>query len=78
MKRVALGALGHVHEFINAQVTFAGGRGANGVGLVGEADVERGAIHIAIHSHGGDAQFMARARDAHRNLAPVRYQNLTE
>ncbi len=71
MNGVAVGAAGDVDEFVDAEITFAGGRGADGVGFVGEADVERGAVGFAEDGDGADAQFATGAEDADGDFTAI-------
>ena len=47
MDCVAAGVARGGDDFIDGEIAFAGGRGADGVGFVGEANVERFAIDFA-------------------------------
>ncbi len=49
---------------------------AEGVGLVGVADVRRVAVEVGVDGDGRDAELPARAHDADGDLAPVRDEDL--
>ena len=69
---------GGVENAVDAQVAFGGGRGADVLGFIGHAHVERGAVGIGVDGDGGDAHFAQRADDAHGDLAAVGDQDLAE
>ena len=75
---VAAGAAGYVDQFVDAEITFAGGRGADEVGFVGEADMEGGAVGFAEDGDGADAEFAAGAEDAHGDFAAIGNQDFVE
>ena len=52
--------------------------GADADGLIGKANVERVAIRFRVDSDGADTEFLARADDAERDLAPIGDENLLE
>src|SRR5258708_4453411 len=58
MHGIATGGAGYVHELINAEITFARGRRANGEGFIAEADMQRLAINVNGCPWGGGPQFM--------------------
>src|SRR5271165_1233139 len=78
MNRLGAGALGYVQNLVPAKVGLGRLRWTDGVGFIGLADVERGAIDVGVDSDGGDAHFAAGADNAHRDLSPVSDQNLLE
>ena len=63
---------------LGVEVALGRGLTAEGVGLVGEADVQRVAVEIGVHGHGGDAQLLAGTDDTDSDLAPVGDQDLGE
>ena len=65
-------------DFVDVEIAFARGRGADGVGLVGEADVEGFAIDFAEDGDGADAEFAAGAKDADCDFSPVGDQDFFE
>ena len=71
MQRVAAGAARDVHHFVDAQIAFAGRRGADGISLVGKADVQRGAVDFAENGDGRNAHFAAGAHDAHGDFTAI-------
>ena len=78
MDGVRATAPGDVQDLVNAQVAFASGGRANKVGLVGVAHMQRGAVHLREHGHGGNAQFAAGADDTDGDLTPVGDQDFLE
>ena len=72
------GAFGYVEDFVHPQIRFGCRSRADGVGFVGFADMERGAVDIGIDGNGRDADFAAGANDAHRDLSAIGDQNLLE
>ncbi len=78
MYRIATGAARYIHELINAKIAFARGRGADGIGFIGEAHVKRLAIGITEDGDGADAQLAAGAQDAHGNLTAIGDQDFFE
>src|ERR1700674_239769 len=78
MDGVAAGAAGDVDELVDAEIAFARGRGAEGVGFVGEADVEGGAVGFAEDRDRADAEFAAGAEDAHGDFAAIGDQDFVE
>ena len=68
---VAVGAAGDVDYFIDAQIAFAGRRGADGIGFIGEANVKGGAVGFAENGDGADAEFAAGAEDANGDFAAI-------
>ena len=78
MNGVAAGAARDVHDFVDAEIAFAGGGRADGVGFVGEAHVEGFAVHVAEYGCGADAEFAAGAQDADGDLAAIGDQDFLE
>ena len=75
---VGAAALDDVEDLVGLQVALGGGLTAQGVGLVGEADVQGVAVEIAVDGHGGDAHLLAGTDDTDSDFAPVGDQNLCE
>ncbi len=69
---VAAGAAGNVDELVDAQIAFAGRRGADGIGFVGQTDVEGGAVGFAEDGDGADAEFAAGAENATERMPSSR------
>jgi hypothetical protein len=78
MQSVAAGAASDVNEFADAEVAFARGSGADGIGLIGESDMKRVAVHIAKNGDRFDAQFVASAGDADGDFTAIGNENLVE
>ena len=60
------------------EIALGGGRRADEERLVGDADVERAAVRLGVHSHGLDAELTERAEDADGNLAPICHEHARE
>ena len=78
MHGIATGATRHVHELVNAEITFARGRRADGVGFIGKADVQGLAVDLTEDGGGADAQLAAGAQDAHGDLTAIGDQDFPE
>ncbi len=78
MERIATGAPRHVHELINREVAFTRGRRADGVGFIGEANVERLAVDITEDRDGANAKLAAGAQDAHGDFTTIGNQDFLE
>lgn len=78
MKRVATGAARDVHQFIYAEIAFARRRGADRIGLIGEANVKRIAVNFAENGYGFDAEFAAGADDAYGDFAAIGDEDFAE
>ena len=78
VNRVAAALLRGVDDLVDPQVALARGGGPDGVGLVGEAHVERGAIGVGVHGDRADAHLAQRAHDADGDLASVGDEDLAE
>ena len=78
MNRVAAGAAGHVDQLVDAEITFARWSGTDGVGFVGETDMEGSAIGFAEDDDGADAKFAAGAEDANGDFAAIGDQDFVE
>ena len=71
-------ALDDVEDRGGVEVALGRRLAAEGVGLVGEADVQRVAVELGVHGHRGDAQLLAGADDTDGDLAAVGDQDLGE
>ncbi len=78
MNGVTAGALGDIHDFVDAQITFAGRRGTDGIGFVGETHVQRVAVGFAEDNRGSNAEFAASAQDAHGDFAAIGNESFAE
>src|SRR5260370_27321013 len=78
MDGITPGAASYIHELIDTEITFARGRRADGVGFIGEADMQRLAINVAEDRDGMDTQFAAGAQDAHGDLTAIGDQDFPE
>ncbi len=78
MHGIATGATRDIHELINAEIAFARRGRADGVGFIGEADVQGFAVDITEDGDGANAQFAAGAQDAHGDFAAIGDQNFFE
>ena len=78
MNGVAAGAARDVHDLVDAQITFARRARADGVGFVGQADVEGFAVGFAENGDGSNAEFAASAQDAHGDFAAIGNQDFFE
>ena len=76
----AVGArlLDDLEDPLGVEVALGRGLAAEGVGLVGQADVQRVAVELGVHGHRGDAQLLAGADDPDGDLAPVGDEDLGE
>ena len=72
MDGVHVGDFGGTDYCRDIQITFAQARGTDTDGFVCEPHVQGIAIGLAVDSDGFDAEFLAGANDAQRNLAAVR------
>src|SRR5712664_1957130 len=71
MDRVASRALGDFDDPCCVEIALARRRGADRVRRVGSAHVQRVAIDIAVHGDRADAEVVAGANDAKRDLAAI-------
>src|SRR6202007_582844 len=78
MDGVATGTARDVDELVDAKIAFARGCGADRVSLVGEADVQGGAVHFAVNADRGNVQFAAGAEDADGDFTAIGNQDFTE
>src|SRR5439155_1722209 len=65
-------------ELVDREIALGGRGWPDGVRLVGETYVERIAVRIAVHRHGGHPEIAAGTDDADRDLAAVRDEDLAE
>ena len=70
--------LDRAEDGVGVEVALGCGLAAEGVGLVGVADVQRITVEVGVDGDGGDAELAARAHDAHRDLSPVGDQDFSE
>ena len=78
MDGVGAGDLAGGEELRNVEVGVARRRRADADALVGEADMHGVAVGGRVDRDGGDAEFLAGAEDAERDLAAVGDQDLVE
>ncbi len=78
MKCIAARAARHLDQFVNTEIAFTRRRGADGVGFVGQPDVQRFAVGLAKNGNGLNAKFAARANDTHGDLAAISNQDFLE
>src|SRR5262249_49361416 len=60
-----------LEDLVAAQIAFAGGGGADGVGLLGLRDVVGPAVRLAVDRHRADPELLAGADDAEGDLSAV-------
>ena len=73
---VGTGTLDDLEDLVGVEVALGRGLTAEGVGLVGQTDVEGVAVEVGVDRHGGDTQFLAGTDDPDGDLAPVGDQDL--
>ena len=78
MDRLGAGDLAGGEDRRDIEIAFARRRRADADALVGEPDVHGVGIGGRMDGHGGDAQLLAGAQDAQRNLAAVGDQDFVE
>ena len=78
MNRVGAGDLAGGDDGWNVEVAVLGRRGADAHALVGEAHMHGVGVGGRMHRDSRDAQFLAGALDAKRDLSPVCDQDLVE
>ena len=78
MHRVGAGDLAGGEQARDVEIALGGGRRADADALVGEAHVHGIGVGGGVHGDGGDAELLARALDAQRDLSPVGDQDLVE
>ena len=71
MDSVTTGATGDVDQLVDAEIAFARRSGTDGVGFVGETDVEGGAVGFAEDDDGADAEFAAGPQNANSDFAAI-------
>ncbi len=78
MNRVGRGDLGCADDRGDVQVAPVGRGGADAHRLIGEADVKRFGVGFGVDGDRGDAELAASAKNAKRDLAAVRDEDLLE
>ena len=78
MNGVGAGTLRHIEDLRNVEIGFGRHRSADGIGFVGFAHVQRGAVHVRVDHNRGNSHFVARAQHAHRDLPSIGYENFLE
>src|SRR5208282_5932036 len=78
MDGVHIGDFGGADHRGNVEITQRQLRRANANRLIGKAHMQRIAVRFTVDCDGADAELLACANDAQRNLAAIRYQNLLE
>ena len=78
MDRLDVGDLGRADHRWNIQIALGQLRRSDADGFVGKADGQRVPVGFAINRDRADAQFLARANHAQRNLATIGYEDLLE
>ena len=76
MDRVRAALLRDLEDAIDTQVALRGDSWAEQIGLVGEAHVQRGAIHVGVDGHRLVTELLAGADDAYGDLAAIGDQDL--
>ena len=76
--RVGAAALDDIEDRLGVEVALGGGLPTEGVGLVGEADVQGVAVEVGVHGHRGDAHLLACTDDSDSDLAAVGDEDLVE
>ena len=78
MQGVTVGAPRNLHQLVDAEIAFARWRRADGVGFLGQSQVQRGPIRVAINRHGSNAHFPAGTDDTHGDFAAIGDKNFSE
>ena len=78
MNRIAARRARHADDFRDREIALARRRGANGISLVRQANVQGGAIRLAVNGDGRDTELAAGAQDAHGDLAAIGDQDFPE
>src|SRR3984885_10721135 len=78
MNRIRTGALRHVQNLFDVEVRLRRSGGADWISFIRVANVQGWAIDVGINRDSGNAHFVARADDAHRNLSAIGNQNFLE
>jgi hypothetical protein len=75
---VNVGDLGGREDAGDIQVGARGFGRPDADGLIGEPHMQRVAIRLRVHRHGFNAEFLAGADDADRDLSPIGDENLAK
>jgi hypothetical protein len=78
MNGVAAGAAGDVDQLVDAEVTLARRCRPDGIGFIGQADVEGSAIGFAEDRDGADSKFAAGPQDADGDFSAISDQDFVE
>ena len=78
MDGVCAGARGDVENLLNVEIGLGRCGCADGISLIGLADVQRGAIDVRVDGNRGNSHLVAGADDAHGNLAAIGDENFLE
>ena len=78
MNRFGAVRAGGGQDLVDAQVAFAGRRGAQIGGFIRVADVERGAVGVRIDGDAADVHLAQAAHDADSDLAAIGHQYFSE
>ena len=73
MDRLGARALGDVEDLLHVQVVIGRRPVAEVERLLGARHVQRVAVQLGVHRHGGDAHLLQGSQDAHGDLAAVGY-----
>ena len=76
--RLGIGHFRGADDRGNVEIACARRRRADAHRFIGELDVLRFGVGLGMHHDGLDAELAARALDAQRDLAAIRYQDLSE
>ena len=71
MHGVRTRAADHVENRLGVEVALGSRLTPEGVGLIGQAHVQRVAVEFGVHGDGGDAHLSTGAHHAHRDLAAI-------
>ena len=71
MNRIDIAHLGRAHDAVDFQITFRAGRRADANRFIGQLDMERIDIGFGINRQGANAELLARANNAQRDLAAI-------
>ena len=78
MNGIDIRDLGRADHRGNVEITLRQLRRSNTNRFIGKAHMERIPVRLTVDRHRADAEFLARANDAQRNLAAIRHQNLID
>ena len=78
MNRFRAAAARGLEDAVDPQVAFRGGRGTDGISLIGVAHMQRFAVGIGKHRHAADIHLAAGTHDAHGNLSTIGNQDFAE